>query len=426
MAATQEQAAQRLAGAVRLRIRVPGSGLTIQTGDVQLGLNRLPVKEWSLGDNVTNVSDPASFTVPNIHGENTNVFGLGQRVEIEEADDTVANGQWCRQFTGRITGIRRQSSLGGGSVVLVSCMDLGWHLTACHGTPLKNIRRCTIGTLVALLIDPSWGFAATQFSNTQNLKLKLGRAVINQGFQKGNLKAVFPYIQVEPGQAPFDLLKTYAERAGFLINVGVDGGLIIFQPSYSKVAQFSVEYHDLTDPRANRNNVIGQPTIGEDIGELAGEYQCWSTRLYTPNNADTTNPNQQYTRTKYKPAQNPLPFNRLFVFSDGEAITPDLRMNRAIWKSQMALSNAWTYEVEVPGHSQNGVFFVTDTMCSVVDSFHGVNEMLYVTNVQRSLTDQGGARTKLTLRRPVLNPSLLTLVYNSATKKSSTTKKPKS
>src|ERR1043166_1149810 len=113
--------------------------VSMNSHDIGLTTRSFPAKEWSLSDDVLNVADSACVSVANNDGENTGKFQVGQRIEIDESDPDVAQGQWIRHFTGRIVALETYSDIHGGSNILISAQDLGWHLTSSHGKPLVNL-----------------------------------------------------------------------------------------------------------------------------------------------------------------------------------------------------------------------------------------------------------------------------------------------
>jgi hypothetical protein len=422
-------------GDVKARIRLPAGGNAAEASTItqdpqsQTGNNYFPVKEWSITDDMLNLSDSACVTIANIDGENTGRFAVGQRVEFDTADSDVANGQWCRHFTGRVTGIQTHSDGGGGSTIMLSMMDLGWHLTSSHGKPLTRIKGIRFSKLLEFLIDPSWGFLSEnghlliQGTNDLNKRLKHGRQVILIN-HKPQLGAVLPLIQIEPGQTPFDLIKLYAQRDGFLVNVGARGELIFFRPSYNDPALYHLNYHGTQRPEHAGNNVVGSPRVSETIDGVYSEVTCYSTVVIPPEIVNTENPNEMYRKNVSSPSPNPLPFTRRWVMSDGEAINERLRTNRATWTWQMGLFNSWTYEVEVPTHSIDGAFLVSDTMIAISDTVNGVSGTYYVQSVRRSSTLRDGTRAALTIRRPgLLNPELASIELGGGAKKAA--KRPK-
>ncbi len=409
--------------AARIRVRFPAGGslpdeLSVYFGayDGPLGTGVIPGKEICVVDDMLCVADSLSFTIANVDGENTGKIVPGQRIEVDESDPAVAGGQWCRIFTGRTTRVRYSSSASEGSLVSVEAMDLGWHLTTCHARPLLKTDGGKLGQLISNLIEPTWGFASTTATvgNALNRSLKQGRQGVVRA-QPRNPLDILPFIQVEPGQTAWDVLETYAKREGFLINVGAKGDVVLFQPDYTQDSPYeTIQYHGSKDRSRNTNNLIGSPTLDLSLDGLYSSAECWSTVVVpTPAQqaAIAQNPNAQYTRSVYTPPSSPISFKRRFVVNDGEAINPTMRKNRAVNAFQMGEFNSWSYEVEVNRHSSNGTLFSSDSLCSVNDSVHQVTGAFYVQRVQKTLSERGGTRAKLTLRLPgELDPALLAQV----------------
>lgn len=412
----------------RIRIRMDASGkaseattITLDSHDSGVFTNWFPAKEWSVTDDVLNVADAMSVSLANNDGEHTGRFRLGQKIMVEESDPDVAGGQWLPQFTGRLTAIENASDLGGGSVMMLSGMDLGWHLTTCHAKPLTKTQHTTIGGLFKALVDPTWGFGAVDVSesNVLNRHVKQGRAGAARELIADLQKQQMPYFQIEPGQTPWQALQLYLQREGFLLNVGAKGELIIFRPDYVQKPSYGVEYHKQSESQRETNNVSGRPTLRQSIDGVYSQTQCWSTVVnpLVSTRADKgLNPNAAYRHDIYTPKENPLPFNRLHVVSDPEAINDTMQRMRAVWAYQMGQFNSWEYSVEFNSHSQNGLLFTSDTMIAVSDTVNGVSGAYYVQSVRRSLTKGEGLRTRLTIRKPLLDPSLQRQVGGGAVK----------
>lgn len=422
-----------MASDVRARIRVGKDNPQIITygGLDPSSSDSFPCKEWSVTDDIMSLSDAASVSIANVNGENTGKIQVGMRIEIEESDPSVANGEWIRHYTGVVTNVESYDDVEGGTNILIAAMDLGWHLSSGKAKPLVQIKSKRFGELLDLLLDPSWGFGTTQATNDLNKRIKHGRQVIIQN-HKPQLGAILPFIQVEPGQAPLEIISTYAAREGVLVNVSAKGELVFFRPKYDEQPLYFAAFHNVDNPYQSRTNVKGRPTLQESIDGLYSEVQCWSTVVIPPEIQNTENPNEVYRHNTYTPPENPLPFFRREVFSDGEAINKTLRRNRAIWKYQLGLFNSWTYTVTFDGHSQRdertgaGAFFVSDTMISVNDSVHKLEGVYYVQSVQRSSSLQGGLTSKLVIRKPgLLNPQLTALDLGGGAKKAARRKKPK-
>ncbi len=421
-----------MASSERVRIHFINEGFTVLIAeeDQRPGPNELLGKEYCITDDALKTSDSVSFTCANIDGENTGRFIEGQKIEVEEAHPDVAGGAWCKQLKGIVTSVEYGVDMAGGSVVAITCMDNGWFLTSCDAPPLLKTGHGSLKTLlrgytdskgkrVPGLIDPSWGLPDSDplTSNVQNARLKQGRAGILRAIGvASHVTAVLPFIQVEPGQKPMDVIGPYLTRLGILLNVGAKGELVFFQPNYDQAAAFTVHLHKSTEATNSKNNVLGRPRFRHSIDGLYSEVQCWSTVL-NPTLVQTTqssvNPNAQYLRSSFKPDTKP-PFTRLAVFSDAEAIGPDMRKNRAIYKSQMDLMMSWEYTAPLQGHvardaSGKALFFTSDMMIDVDDTIHQVQGALWSQAVRKTIS-KDGTHTQVTLRLPILNPNLTAVV----------------
>src|SRR5439155_4251451 len=140
--------------------------------------------------------------------------------------------------------------------------------------PLTQVKLDELIQVGGLLIDESWGFEPTELSNDTNRNLNQGRTGKVRAFNI-QLGQVLPFIQVEVGQAPFDILRTYATRDGLLINVGKRGNLILFRPHYQQPTSYGegIQFRSVKDGR--RNNIVGSPRLRQTIDGLSSEVQCW-------------------------------------------------------------------------------------------------------------------------------------------------------
>lgn len=383
-----------------------------ETSSVSGSTSEIPCLEWCIDDDCMNIADSASFTIANVDGENTGVLSPLQLAVLEVRDPAVAAGQWVPAFKGRVLRLVHKSDEKSGTVIMVEMMDLGWHLTRCKATPFVSTKSGTIDQLIQKLIDPTWGISrsAVTHGNVKNRSLRQGRLGVELQLVPEVQKQLI-LIQVEIGQTPMMILQTYAARIGLLINVGVQGDIILFQPDYRQQQPYDrVEYHKSTEGSRFRNNVVGTPTLDVSGEGLYTQVVCYAT-VVAPNIQQTKqqlqDPNAQFQASSYSPTSNPCPFTRIEHFMDPEAVGDQMRKNRAIWKSQTDQFNAWSYTVELEGHSSGGAFYSSDTMIGVSDTVHQVEGSFYVQKVRRWQSLSAGTRTQLTLRLPwLLNPSL--------------------
>lgn len=395
-----------------LRVTVLGQGdetarVSAFSSDALAARSHIPIREWCLSDDVLSVADSASFTVANVDGENAGKFQIGDKIALDEQHPEVANGAWVRQFTGRVTSIETGSDAGGGSVIVVGAMDLGWHLTSSCAKPLQNLNGIRFHELLEKLIHPTWGIKPPTNDALGNTKLKQGRLGVTRNLAP-KLGAVLPYIQTEIGQTPWDIIAPYASREGYLVNIGADGELIYFRPDYAQPALYRAIYHGARDSRRNENNLTGRPAVHESIDGYYTRVQCWSTVVRAPAIQNTENPNASYTRSAISVDDSPLHFFRELAFSDCEAINHSMREQYARWRQGKAEFGCWEYTAEFPSHHQGGHFFTSNSMVTVDDSVNGVPlASYYVQRVQRSVTLRGGTKTKMLIRKPrLLDPTL--------------------
>lgn len=339
------------------------------------------------------------------------VAHLGDLVRLYVSDPAVSAGKLTLKMTGRVTGRQLQGNSRSGHLLRVQGADLGWHLMATHGKPLVAIQGLTYGELLRRVLDPSWGFSGVRTGNAENLRLKLGRTGINLHNQRiSNSKGVKPRLQIEVGQSISDVILRWAKLAGYLVNVSADGWLQFFSPQSPQSggkALYGFHRHAAVSGRGQKNNVLSA-SLRESIDGLYTDVECWTT-IVTPPEGDkkaTDDPNYGRYHGAYH-APKTLPFKRLQTFSDPDCIGKKAVDQRAKWQWQRGQFQAWTYEATVPGHSQDGLYYEPDTLCTVDDSIYGVKGTFYISSVRynrqlaRTGADMGGesgTTTTLTIK----------------------------
>lgn len=375
-------------------------GCTFTHGSTAVvGGTQVEPKEWSVDDDILVLSDSLSFSIENDDGRYSGQFACGDGVVLHLSDSSVDGGAWKEQFRGRVTALDYTSDISGGSVIQVTCMDLGWHLVSTAGRPLQNIKSVKFSRLLELVLDTSWGFAGVRAQNDTNRRLKHGRTLILQVLNQV-AGAPLSYIQIEPGQRVADILVLYAKREGMFVNVSADGYVQIFRPNYTDPALYNVRYHGSTEATRGQNNIVGRPRWSLKIDGLYTSVTCFSTVVQSQVDDMPDNPNEMYTRSTYTPTTAPLPFMRREVISDSEAISRSMRQQRAQWHYQRGIFDGDVYEVTFRGIAQGGAFYVSDTMCSVNDSVHRLNANRYVSAVRKSCTLSGGFTSTLRTHVP--------------------------
>lgn len=365
-------------------------------------------------NDMLSIGDPFAVTVANPRGSLR--LRAGQKITLRLSNSAVNNGRAALKHTGRIIGVEYISD-GAGTRVQLNCADLGWHLAQSAPPIEANIQRGTFGDLFGEpFINRSWGFPG-DFSGPQGswkAKLRTDSAAsrslrigITDVFSKSqaaatNLAGIFQrvyVVQTEPGDTVADILTEYSRRFNLLLGVGADGRIQLWQPDYTQKPWYRIEYHD--DENRERNNILGI-RIRETIESIYTEVTCVGEIVgmeYAKVAADDPTPGR--TRGFYRPDPAPLPFVHRRTFCDGEMFSDELALKQAEWHYKRGLFDAFSIEVRVPGHHQDGVWWEADTMCSVDDSIHGVTGCFYVQSVRYERTREGDV-TDVVLRLPIL------------------------
>ena len=357
--------------------------------------------QYSIDDDVLSLGNVAAVSLANIEGELAGKISMGMPVEIVMMDPSVDGGAKSTRHKGRVTLSDGKSDSRSGSVVNLSTADLGWHLQSTPGKPWTRLEGLTFQRLLAAVLDPSWGFAGVRAGNDLNRKLNQGRRGI-QINHAPHVGGVIPPIWIEPGQMIADVLLEYAKRERVLLNVTSDGWLQFWQPAYNTGASYEFFYFGRGDSARKKNNVR-DAGLRQSIDGMYSVCECIYTNVIPSEITSTgTNPLEGYHLKKYKPATNPLPFERHCTFTDSEPINEATGLDRAKWKWQRGMFDSWTYTVTVEGHSQGGIYFAPDTMASVTDTVHGIKQALYVSNVRLSRTKGDGTIATITMKKPDL------------------------
>lgn len=410
---------------------------------IEIGGVEIQCRDYKYTANVLKLADKFSVTIPAPNGKVASIDGtsydvlkiatMGDAVTFYLSDPEVQAGAKLPKLRGRVTG-RNIRSDASGLVLSVTGADLAWHLTSC-GRVFKSLRGLTwlqfASRLLGMTLNPTtgevtsdpnqWGFSGFGNNNVFNRKIRLGRVSAEQAFREESFQQglVIPRIQVEVGQTLDSLLVQYARLDGYLVNMSTDGWLQIFRPAWDGVTVDSAgkakpytaaPLYTFTHPG---NVIAGSLSFDEDGGSLYSHLECWNTVIDTTDN-DPTNQNAGRYHGTFDTAigQIPFSFERRYTFSDaeqygGDPTTGQSRVNaRAKWQWQRFAFDAQTITFEVRGHSQGGVPFVEDTLCTFRSDVLGIDDVFYVSQVEpyKKLAGAGfdknaGTRTKITLNR---------------------------
>ncbi len=377
---------------------------------------------FSYTSDVLQIGDPFSVEIPDPRGRYIGKLPIGAPVEFSLTNKSIANGAKTKKIKGLITD-RKVSSSDRGTIVRITGADIGWHLAHNDAPVWFNLRGITWERLAtacvfphkvfkgkkgkALDVDPKWGFTDISVEGNgvnRGLKLDNKRANAQQSaaLQQGSLQVLF--IQIEPGEKISDVLITYARRLNVLVNVSVEGVLQIFRPDYDQKSRYAINY-DQTGTKAAKDNNILHVELDENLETTYSDVRVYGEVVML-------SPDQQVVRQNYDPnvgkfngrwpedaSTSPLKFTHRSVGVDHDPTGKKLATQRARWKYERGLFDAWTYSVTLRGHGQDGSWFESDTIATVVDKVLGVKGTYYVSAVQCSRDQQNGDRTVLTLRK---------------------------
>lgn len=399
-------------------------GGAIQSGQLVGGRDLPGVLGYSYTSDILTLTDTATIDVANPDGNLSGAINKGTRLVLTMADPNVNGGARTVQLSGLVVNPRMTSR--GGEKIQIEAADQGWYLEQCDAPLWYNLETAhTLGDFLNRMMrgrngeDYGWGF----YDDFGNLKV-LGTADLDKGLRQGRQGVnrdnevrvlqsdsaqmvgsayVLP-LQVGPGTKVGQLIIDYARRSKLLANVSPLGYLLLFRPNYSQQAAYSVEYH--ADERRGRNNALNI-TISDSCEGVVSESTCVSQKAWNKEKPTVVNPNVDKNRATYPPrpvngrALASIPHFLRKVFGDEDQVNATMVANRAKWGFLRAQFDAFSIEVELYGHSQNGLFFVPDTMWSVNDTVHGFVGNYYC-SACRYQRQAGGTRTIVTLRKPNL------------------------
>lgn len=356
------------------------------------------------------LGDPFTVTIPNPRGIYTDKFLRGQTVQLFLRNPNVVGNQLTLKHLGIITR-RRQSVSAAGSVITLTCNDLGWHL-ANNDAPLWYV--LDNAKLIHLLqnpdwIDPSWGIQGIRITNAINRQLKQN---VNNGRAQASLDlaalGTLVHIQVEVGDKVGDKLTEYCRRINRLLSVSCDGYLQVWLPDYEREPLFSIELHDLFDPARNRNGVL-DCFIEEDLSTIYTNVTCVGEMVGGDLTLDPANQNATKRRGDLVNSL-ALPFTHRMGFADGDIFSRADARAQALWAYNKGIFDSWQAVYVVRGHYQRSAqaqrawWWEADQMVAVHDSVNGLYGNFWCSAV-RCDRDENGDRTFVTLRLPCLTAS---------------------
>lgn len=365
------------------------------------------VRQFSYSSDILAVGEECRWSIVNPGRKYVGQLKTGSVAEIYAINADVNGGQPTKKFKGRI--VQREANLGpDGATIELGIFDLGWHLTNCCAPLWFRLDRANFVDLLdperyvvgkngkkAYFIEPEFGFTGVRTDGLARRRTKLGASAVSQ-LTRQELQPVF-YVQIEPGEKFLDKLMEYARRENRLINVSPTGEIQAFLPDYDQPPQF--EFLQLSSDSQDNNilqakevdNCSTRYTRVEVVGQqLAGEVVETSP----------TEPNA--TKKRGCVTSSVLPFPNRLTVADGDMYSRGLAQKLADWYFKRGLYDAYYIQIKVSGHHQNGVWYESDMMASVIIEDLGIKGLFYISAVQYTVDEKQGDVALITLRVPYL------------------------
>ena len=188
------------------------------------------------------------------------------------------------------------------------------------------------------------------------------------------------------------------------MNVSATGVLQFFVPNDGTdgKAEYSIRLYKSTSENRKRNNVKSA-RVSRTIDGLYTKVICVGVAVMPPEFANPEDPNVgrfrgTFAETDLGPIQESiLPFQRVFSFADGDQYVQGMARRRARWRFNRGRFDSLVAEYTVVGHTQNGLFWVPDSVVDVDDEVNGLKGKYYLSAVKYNRTRGEGTTSVLTL-----------------------------
>lgn len=291
------------------------------------------IETFMLCDDVQQLADPWSCSVPNVDGEHDYLLDcLWFKVTLYVSDPRVQDGREIEWLRGVITSLGQTAAEGSGTTIRLAGYDRGWYLGS--GVVIhKGIKGASVAELFRRFVRPeyNWGItsgvsiymanrqrqgrldaeiaqAKKQLKENEQAQLvalvqeqaaaiSAGRPVPTRA--AANLDMTPPWftkvvIQTEPGEDVGSLLIRHARVNKRLCGMAADGTFQYFQPDYKQAVSYVFHNHRPKDARRTRNNVEPGWDFDRSGDQLHNVVECVTTSLIKDGTdlANQANPNE--------------------------------------------------------------------------------------------------------------------------------------
>lgn len=355
---------------------------TTATLEVEGIAEPLQLSAWAVSQDVLQVADTFSATIPLRGTQGAKLRTLlekGARYSFYLSNPEVDGGARSLRQKGLCRGCSGRSSMGTHSSISVKGADLGWHLLNQCAPEFFRLEHVTLERLAKELVfkHPEWGITEVRSDNDLNRRVSQGKLGAQLALQP-HVYLPYKVIQINPGQKIWDVLGEYAQREGLMVGVSIDGALQLFNPRYNQAASYELYHWDITDPGPQPSNV-SSVDWDVNIDGIYTEVTCVWDEVYTGVLNAPYTPNLGRHRATY--LRTGLPWTHRLVFADGEPMSKQQGLNRAVYRAQRDEFGSRVYRFTTPGVHQGGRWWAADTICRLEDTVWGFDDTYYLSSV---------------------------------------------
>lgn len=308
-------------------------------------------------------------------------------LELANPEIEIEPGQRCKLYVNELLELNgiiervTDSESKSGSTLSVEGRDLMGLLVNSYVEEFKTIKDLSISNLAETLLGK------IKYINSKNIIYGLGaKDKVDEKPQEKIQGENAEFIQPEPGQTIFEVLKDYATSRGLLFYSKPDGTLV-----FGKAIEKGEVSYNLTRRLDGKGNNMISSTRSRDI---SGQYQK-VTVIGQRQGTDSHDASQINSIGIVEDEK--FPFYKPYVTSSSGDVK-DLK-SHAKFIMDKQKSEGERLNFTTPGHSQNNNNWQVNTLVKVIDEKRGIDENMLITGRVFKMTKESGTTTDLRVTR---------------------------
>jgi prophage tail gpP-like protein len=253
-----------------------------------------------------------------------------------------------------------------------------------QGKLVRGDRGAT-ATATSAAIEAAAALAGGSFpALTEAVRLASGSA---SRLSPGDIKRlVVKDMKPQAGEKVWEYLDRHAKKLGIMMWMSPEGALILSSPQYNQKPLFRIvrRFRSRSEDPNNVKSGVRMTSTADRYSECAVYGRTHGDDALR---ARITHNEKDLDCSVYRP----------MTIHDQSIRTLEDAKRRARRELALGRQRADVLTYEVAGHSQNGVIWAVDTICSVVDEVAGIAGDYYITGREFSKDVGAGTRTNLTL-----------------------------